>query len=245
MATYHANEIMADKLADAKQALNEGIARHHANGPIDMAVLRARIEGMLSNPIIESADMYKTSHKDMYPDKMTQLQAYGEARTGSKINNIVAFGMQILVNEMCGIRITQRHIEEAAIFFEQTFGTNNIFARVRPGWQSVVDNGGALPVRICALPEGTVVPPGTPLFTIESTDPTVPWMANFLETRLSHLWYTVTVASVSFQLHQEMATRCIKEAMSPDRFAELNSKCNFAPVLIKRPVCPPSAVATD
>lgn len=137
---------------------------------------------------------------------------------------------QIIVNDRCGLRITQRHIEEAAVFFEQTFGTNDIFARVRPGWQSVVDNGGVLPVCICALPEGTVVPPGTPLFTIECTDPTIPWMANFLETRLSHLWYTVTVASVSFQLHQEMATRCIKEGMSPDdshKFASILGVCDF------------------
>ena len=55
-----------------------------------------------------------------------------------------------------------------------------------------------LPVVIRALPEGTVVPPGTPLFTVESTDEAVPWIANFLETRLSHLWYTTTVASVAF-----------------------------------------------
>ena len=31
-----------------------------------------------------------------------------------------------------------------------------------------------------------------------------------------------------------------------DRFAELDGKLKFnAPVLIRRPVCPPSAVATD
>lgn len=230
MASYTAHELLSDKLGDAKVALNEGIARHHSSGPIDMAVLRARIDAMLSNPIIESADMYKTSHPDMYPEKMTQLQAYGEARIGSNLNDIVAFGFQIFVNDLCGMRITQRHIEEAAIFFEHTFGTNNVFARVRPGWQSVVDAGGALPVRICALPEGTVVPPGTPLFTIESTDPAVPWMANFLETRLSHLWYTVTVASVSFKLHQDLATRCIKEGMSPEdshSFASILGVCDF------------------
>ena len=83
-----------DKLADAKHAINEGIAPHHSQGPIDMAVLRARIASQLGNPIIESADMYKTSHKDMYTAKRTVLQAYGEARLGSELNNIVPFGMR-------------------------------------------------------------------------------------------------------------------------------------------------------
>ena len=115
------SELMADKLADAKHAINEGIAHHHSKGPIDMAVLRARIASQLGNPIIESADMYKTSHKDMYPAKMTVLQAYGEARIGSELKNIVPFGMQMLVNDLCGMRITQRHIEEAALFFKDTF----------------------------------------------------------------------------------------------------------------------------
>ena len=64
--------------------------------------------------------------------------------------------------------------------------------------QRIVDNGGVLAVVIRALPEGTVVPPGTPLFTVESTDVAVPWIANFLEPRLSHPWYTTTVASVAF-----------------------------------------------
>lgn len=224
----------ARKIYDAFRALNDGMGLAMAGEPVGepvyMAVLRARVEGMLSNPIIDLADMYKTSHKDMYPEKMTVLQSYGEAREGSSIPHIVSFGMQVLVNELCGLRVTETHIQEAAVFFEATFGDKGVFERIRPGWQAIVDAGGYLPVRICALPEGTVVPPGTPLFTVESTNDKAPWVANWLETKLSHIWYTTAVASVAFALRQSLEARCIDEGMTPAEAAEHAKKagiCDF------------------
>ena len=43
MVSHPTSELMADKLADAKHAINEGIAHHHSKGPIDMAVLRGQV----------------------------------------------------------------------------------------------------------------------------------------------------------------------------------------------------------
>ena len=41
------------------------------------------------------------------------------------------------------------------------------------------EHRGYLPLRIRAVPEGTVVPVKNALFTVESTDPQLPWLTNW------------------------------------------------------------------
>ncbi|XP_069999021.1 nicotinamide phosphoribosyltransferase-like isoform X2 [Penaeus vannamei] len=64
-------------------------------------------------------------------------------------------------------------------------------------------HGGRIPVRIRAVPEGSVVPVRNVLFTVESTDPAVPWVTNFFETLLVQVWYPMTVATVS-RIHKQV-----------------------------------------
>jgi nicotinamide phosphoribosyltransferase len=59
-------------------------------------------------------------------------------------------------------------------------------------------HGGYLPVRIRAVPEGSVVPVHNVLATIENTDPEFFWITSFLETELLRaIWYPTTVATLS------------------------------------------------
>uniref|UniRef100_A0A914RP69 Uncharacterized protein n=1 Tax=Parascaris equorum TaxID=6256 RepID=A0A914RP69_PAREQ len=46
---------------------------------------------------------------------------------------------------------------------------------------SLKKHNGFLPLRIKAVPEGTVVPVKNVLFTVENTDPEVPWLTNWFE----------------------------------------------------------------
>ena len=43
------------------------------------------------------------------------------------------------------------------------------------------EHGGRLPVRICAVTEGSIIPVKNVLFTVINTDPKVPWLASVLE----------------------------------------------------------------
>merc|ERR1719473_2272242 len=54
---------------------------------------------------------------------------------------------------------------------------------------------GALPIKIEALPEGTLASPGTCLFKLTNTHPRFFWLPNFLETLLVQVWYPTTVAT--------------------------------------------------
>lgn len=181
-----------------------------------MLATRATILAALGENPILMADMYKATHAGQIPEDTTLIVSFFEARSGAELPHVVNFGLQILLNEIAAVRITQKHVDDAADFFAQTFSAKNVFNKA--GWQAIVDAGGHLPVAIHALP-GLVVPPSTPLFTIENTDPSVPWIANWLETWLMHVWYPITVASVSFHQRQVLEKHLIADGTPDDEVA--------------------------
>jgi nicotinamide phosphoribosyltransferase len=152
------------------------------------------------NNIITETDSYKFgSHWNMYPAGTQNVFSYFECRTGAKWDKTVFFGLQyILKRHLAGVVVTQEKIEKAAALSKAHFGTDAAFNR--KGWEYILNNhGGKLPVRIRAVPEGTVVGISNALITIESTDPNCEWLVNYLETILSRIWYPITVATLSYQ----------------------------------------------
>lgn len=149
-------------------------------------------------------DSYKIAHAGMYPEDLTHLSAYIEARhpwaapegapAAATIDEIVFFGLQVALARLAGPVVTQAMVDEAAPFL-----TAHGLAPQLSGWQRIVDvHGGHLPVEIAALPEGARVAPGVPQVRIENTDPELPWLVTWLETRLLRtVWYASTVASLS------------------------------------------------
>jgi len=175
------------------------------------------------NPIFH-ADMYKATHAAQIPEGTTFIQSYMEARSGDGLQNVVFFGLQFLLIELAKLTITQENVDEAEIVFAKTFFSSEIFNKA--GWQKIVDNGGKLPIAIRALPEGIVVPRGTPLFTVETTNPEVPWIANWVETQILHVWHPITVASLAFKQRVELQSRILKEGFDAD-FANFMAKVSF------------------
>ena len=148
------------------------------------------------------ADSYKISHHLQYPPDTTTIFSYFESR-GGKWDKTVFFGLQyILKKYLCGAVVTKEMIDEAEELFGEHFGSN-IFNRA--GWEHIISkHGGKLPVRIRAVPEGTVVSTRNVLFTVENTDPEVAWLTNYLETLLVQAWYPITVATNSWACKQLM-----------------------------------------
>lgn len=152
--------------------------------------------------IILETDSYKTSHWLQYPPDTTQVKSYGESR-GGEFPATLFFGLQyLLLNHLVGPVVTQAKIDEASEFFDAHMGPG-IFNHA--GWQYILErHGGYLPIKIKAVPEGSLVPTGNLLFTIENTDPNCFWLVNYLETILSRVWYPTTVATQSFYMKQEI-----------------------------------------
>lgn len=68
---------------------------------------------------------------------------------------------------------------------------------------------GFLPVRIKALPEGSLVNIKVPVFTITETVPAFFWLVNYLETMLSNgVWKPMTVATIARQYRRLLEAFC-------------------------------------
>ena len=142
-------------------------------------------------------DSYKVNHWNQYPHGTEFVYSYFESRKGAKYAVTPFFGLQaILLKHFVGIRVTKEMIDAAEWLMEKHFGSKKYFNR--EGWEYILKQyKGRLPLRIRAVKEGTPVPTGNVLMTVENTDAKCFWLTNWAETVLTHVWYPSTVGALS------------------------------------------------
>ncbi|WP_296405392.1 nicotinate phosphoribosyltransferase [Psychrobacter sp.] len=145
------------------------------------------------NNLILNADSYKASHWLQYPPGSEYMSSYVEARKGDY--DVVFFGLQAYIKEYLSKPITTEDINEA----EKVIKAHGLPFN-RSGWERIVEkHGGYLPVRIQAVPEGSIIPVSNVVCQIVNTDPDFYWLPSYLETSLLRaIWYPSSVASLSF-----------------------------------------------
>lgn len=152
--------------------------------------------------IVKNTDSYKYSHYNMYPKGTQTVYSYFESRTGAKFNKTLFFGLQYYLKEYLeGVVVTKEMIDAGEKFALAHFGTlNGTFNR--PMWEYILNEcGGKLPVRIKAVPEGTLVDVSNVLMTVENLGGEITrQLTNHLETMLSKIWYPSTVATLSYEI---------------------------------------------
>ena len=146
--------------------------------------------------IILNSDSYKYSQFNQYPEGTEYIYSYIESR-GGKYDETVFFGLQAFIKEYLLDPITQEMIDEAEAIITAHGEPFN-----RAGWEYILNEyEGYLPVAICGVPEGTVIPTHNVLATIMNTDPKCFWLTSFLETALLRaIWYPTTVATNSREI---------------------------------------------
>jgi len=155
------------------------------------------------NLVAYGSDSYKGSHWAFMPENFVTTTAYCEPRVGAKFDNNVFFGLQYqIMRYFAGQVVTRAKIEEAAQEYMDHFGNPDVFNRA--GWEHILnEHDGYLPIKIKAIPEGTVVPTGTCLFTIKNLGgKKTKWLTNFVETMIMQVWCPTTVASSSRAIKQ-------------------------------------------
>jgi len=159
---------------------------------------------------IMDVDSYKISHWLQFPPKTEYIFSYFESR-GGKFQETLFFGLQYILKNYFLKPITKDSVLEAEEFFNQhgvPFNTK--------GWMYIADNlNGKLPLKIRAVPEGSLVPSHNVLFTVENTDPYCFWLAPYVETQLSRVWYPITVASTSYYIKKLILEYLEKTSDSP------------------------------
>jgi nicotinamide phosphoribosyltransferase len=167
--------------------------------------------------LLLNTDSYKASHWLQYPPDTDASFFYVESRGGT-YDRTLFFGLQAILKAYLSQPICHADIDEARELFAAHGEPFN-----EAGWRDIVDRlGGQLPIRIRAVPEGSVVPTHQVLMTIESTDPAAFWVPSYLETMLLRIWYPITVATTSW--HAKQTIRHFLERTSDDVEGQLPFK---------------------
>uniref|UniRef100_A0A8C9JA02 Nicotinamide phosphoribosyltransferase n=1 Tax=Piliocolobus tephrosceles TaxID=591936 RepID=A0A8C9JA02_9PRIM len=155
--------------------------------------------------ILLATDSYKVTHYKQYPPNTSKVYSYFECREkkteNSKLRKVkyeetVFYGLQYILNKyLKGKVVTKEKIQEAKEVYKEHF-QDDVFNE--KGWNYILEKyDGHLPIEVKAVPEGSVIPRGNVLFTVENTDPECYWLTNWIETILVQSWYPITVATNS------------------------------------------------
>lgn len=153
-------------------------------------------------PVLLS-DSYKQFHWMMYPKGMTKLYSNFTPRSFKhlKTDKAVFFGLQYYIKEYLldqwNKNFFDRPLNDVLVEFKR-FHKHFSFYDMSSEHIEKLHNLGYLPIRIKALPEGSLVSEKVPFFTITNTHPDFAWLVNFLETQIStSVWDCCVVATIA------------------------------------------------
>lgn len=149
-------------------------------------------------------DFYKVDHRRQYPEGVEKVYSNLTPRISRMegIDKIVVFGIQAFVQRFLIEDFTKnffdRPLLEVMKEYKRRLDTSLGKDAVPVEHIQELHTLGYLPLRIKALPEGTLCPLRTPVLTITNTHPNFGWLPNFLETLIScELWHPMTSATIA------------------------------------------------
>ncbi len=142
------------------------------------------------------ADSYKYSHHMQFPQEISYMHSYLEAREHNR--SVRFFGLQYYLKKYLTQQFTAEDIIEAEMIV-----TKHGLPFNKAGWEYILNvHDGYLPVRVRAVREGSIVEGSNILMTIESTDQNAAWIVGYLETLLMKVWYPTTVCTLSYEIKE-------------------------------------------
>jgi nicotinamide phosphoribosyltransferase len=144
----------------------------------------------LEHSNVTDTDSYKFSHFLLYTKAgVTRMFSYLESRGGEFADSTIA-ALQVTLHRFISKGFTRKDIDRA-----EKLAAKHGVPFNRAGFEAMFKKyRGRFPIRIRAVPEGTVVPVSNAILTIECWDEDCFWVVNWLETQLSRLWYPSTIA---------------------------------------------------
>lgn len=159
--------------------------------------------------LIELTDGYKLDHRRQYAPGTEYVLSNLTARSvrDARFSGCVFYGLQGFLQEFlmenASTTFFNRELAEVVEEYHELvteyLGTD---AAKAIGTDHIADlwRLGYIPLEFRALPEGSVVPIGVPMFTYENTDPRFFWVTNYFETLLSSvIWKACRNATIALE----------------------------------------------
>lgn len=178
-----------------------------------------------TNPLLLT-DAYKIGHQLLYPKGTQKVYSTLTPRKNSYFpwdDKMVVFGYEAFFKKIKkqfdeGFFELEKSeaIEPAIEVISSVMGTD-VGDRVRPKFEKLHELG-YLPIKVQALPEGSLVPMQVPVLTIENTNDDFYWLPGYLETSLlAETFVTSTVASTA-RMFKKIGARYAEK--TSDNFSE-------------------------
>lgn len=170
-------------------------------------------------------DGYKLDHRRQYPNGTEYVYSNWTPRSNSyfrkAVDGCVVFGIQYFIK-----KFLIEYFNEKFFKLDEDDAVKTFKRRVDT---FLGDNGvgsehirelhklGYLPIRIKALPEGSICPIRVPMLTVVNTLPQFFWLTNFLETIMScELWLPMTSATTARLYRKELERHAAKTGFPKD-----------------------------
>ena len=169
-------------------------------------------------------DSYKFSHPAQYEAGVDRLMRQIFSRGSDQFDEVQFFGLQLIIKEYLLTKLTHEQVDRLIDFQKShLFGVE--IPKLEIALRAVVDDyDGYMPLRIRAIPEGTVLPTKQLLATVESAvaDERIIALTTYMETMLMRLWSPTTVATTSYHIKKIIYDGLLKSADDAD--AEIGFK---------------------
>ncbi|MFS0905723.1 nicotinate phosphoribosyltransferase [Priestia aryabhattai] len=170
-------------------------------------------------------DFYKVGHKPQYPVGTEVIYSTWIPRSNKyypRADKVVTFYIQGFMKELIEFfnenffnRPKADIIAEYKRLLTHTLGKEPDTEHIEE-----LHDLGYLPIKVMALPEGTLAPIKTPMMTIENTDKRFFWITNYLETLISNMiWQPMTSATIAYTYRKLLDEYAMKTVGNTDGVA--------------------------
>lgn len=150
------------------------------------------------------SDSYKYGHFEQY-EAADEMVAYAEFRGPLTPGDqrIVFTGIRHIVEKFLHHNWTHQELDVLGQFMKTHAAGNTSYPWPEELFRKFVnENSGYFPVKVQAMPEGSVIMPHVPCYQITARQPYAR-LVTFLETLLTKVWYPSTVATLSRNIWQD------------------------------------------
>ena len=169
--------------------------------------------------MLKKTDFYKADHRRQYPDGTELVFSNWTARKSriEGVNHFVFFGLQAYLMKMAAgweAEFFARPLPVVRDSYQQRLSNAGI--EITYEHVDYLHSLGCLPLEVWALPEGTHVPIGVPMFVMWNTDPNCFWLTNYIETSMSsNVWGPCTSATLAYQYRKVLDASAARTGGDP------------------------------